>query len=602
MKEKNKRLAFERELQKERQKDLFSPLEIEQVTPSEFLSKFAKPVTDEDGNIVYLLGPTGNPTDHPSYLGSQNLEDLRWNPLAHVGIAYDPKTDRPPVWMKNGKKNIYSYVDNIQKDAHVQAIVLVDIPANIKSFENLLNKDHPNFIIFDGYQDEISSTIEYWQYFLDKGFKTFVLCGKNRSIFAWPIQVEEWVREDKLSEYDGITPIRVEIKRSLITEDHKGYIYNNEKANEPDSDYQKIMGIKCRMNDYIHECTDSEYKEFWQKTLTTDQIANSFDKTRELEIIAIDGGWYGSTIYSTAENFFKNDKAVARTARKLVEQVHEYFECLEVLYEEGEWTRFKGDKLGKPWWPIIARLIKDFTESGYDINLPTKEERMRKFVDVSLRARKNLDEKNEVYALGNHGANLKTQDLRQGFKSTNCTYKAGMISLTNDECKNRDIEQNKESGPQSDVYAYLQLEETKKILIEEKLLIKPVSRHFSDAEVNKVIKDSKQSENRHWCRISGTVVRKDGRHENFAEKYPDDPTLKFYQSTNDYILATASEVESSRFEIDHIKPYSQNRDKKNLDECELVTPAFNKFKGDDPLVDQDEVLSDKRNRKKALLS
>lgn len=593
----NRRKEFEKELEKKRTDHIWDPVNIEKYRVSEFLEKFAKPVQDSKGNVVYIEDKDGNKTDKVSYLGSTKLEDLRYNPDDHIGVAYDPKTDRPPVWMTSGKRTVGSYKKNILKDAHVQQIVLVDIKENIKSFERLIDqKNDKDFVRFDKFKDEISNEIKYWKGFLDKGFSHLVLCGKNRSIFAIPHIYQNWVKERKLDKLDPTLPLRVEVKYNYVTEEHKGHIYNNEKANHPDTDYQKIMGYNSRMNDFVHEYTDFKYKDLFRNTLTETELASSYDKHKILSILAIDQDKYGS-LYSWANEEFLEDAPVKKSGRRLTTQVCEYFKRLhERQTIESEWSRFKGDKMGKSWWQIIAYLFQDFNKDGYEINLPTETERIDALIDASLTARMNLDKENQVYAKGVHGAELRPKDLRSGMKNMSCTYKKGMVPLTEDERENGIDESLQEVGSQSIVYKFIQYQETKKILEDRGILIKPTSREFSLEEINEIVQRDKQG-SLHWLRINGTIITEKGNEERFSDKFPDDEFIQKHGPNKDYVLVPMGVIMGSKCQVDHIPPYSKNKDKKDLNTCEMTTARFNNFKDNRKLKDEKEVISNIRSRK-----
>ena len=65
----------------------------------------------------------------------------------------------------------------------------------------------------------------------------------------------------------------------------------------------------------------------------------------------------------------------------------------------------------------------------------------------------------------------------------------------------------------------------------------------------------------------------------------------------DYVKLPFEKIHGDSINVDHIPPYVDNPSKRDLDECELTTERYNKWKNDRNAVYEDEVLQEIQIRK-----
>jgi len=123
-------------------------------------------------------------------------------------------------------------------------------------------------------------------------------------------------------------------------------------------------------------------------------------------------------------------------------------------------------------------------------------------------------------------------------------------------------------------------------------LIVPGKRGFDSTDVNYI---AKRDDNK--VRINGEVYDKDDNPIRFSDIKPDDEWILEYGTDVDYITLPFEKIHGDSVNVDHIPPYVDNPSKRELDECELTTERYNKWKNDRTAIYEDDVLQDIQIRK-----
>ena len=539
---------------------------------SEFINKFLVPVKDSFGDAIKIN------ENHYQYTQVEDLDDALSENLSKVGCAYDDESDRGIVWVTEPDR-VWSYMKSVFSQEHMGIIGFVDLESNIESFKKL--KQEPDFIEF---HNEIQSIIDYWSlYCYDENgnvkFPYYVIVGKNRGIYAIPTIYLKAVTENSLDIYDKKFQVDVKVYDEYMTKGWKTSIYRNEKNNFDDSEIMELIGYDAPMTkfvyDYVKEQKDVLWGWFGEKARVLYQ-----DRFWILELYSAFHDKFGNKEWRVKQ--FEKSLKIHKDFKVVMDEFFKWYKELKDLQDVGELTRFKTHD-GKGFRVVVFKLIQKIHSSKFQLNCTGLE-----FWNILADVKLDFTNKGDVYGFNGRGTSLLFGEMLHGLAGMTGFFKIDRTPFSDQYKFNKDKAKKSkdiESVAQYDVAVSLFTTTVMKRLLEEGFLIVPGKRGFDSADVNYV---AKRDDN--MVRINGEVYDKDDNVIRFSDIKPDDKWILEYGTDVDYVKLPFEKIHGDSINVDHIPPYVDNPSKRNLDECELTTERYNKWKNDRNAVYENEVL------------
>jgi len=549
------------------------------------LRKLRKRVGTNDYNIPDFLTTFGTvvrnkPT--PSYHSIKVSEDAISEDLKKVCMAYDDVSDRGIVWVTEPIR-VQKYKETLLDITHTGIISLVDLKTNIELFQTLLLDTD-----FLKYKKEIEEEIEYWsKYYKDgKGHRYFVIIGKNRSLYAIPKIYGDILEQFGTEQGTKILKekffVEVKVYSRYVTREYKTALYRNEKDNLKDTDLMEWIGYGSPIGDLLAKETRTKLgKEVFRTFFKINQLILYKDRELTLDCYSIFQNQYGNT------NWMKKqfeDKIKLNTKFK------ESFTFFLNVYKHWHYLRDNGEtgriKDGQSLRMLIFKCSQTLLEGPY-----TLKDEKNKYSDVLravLKAHENLDVFTKHYGFRpGDGGTITFKELKSGMKTNSGYFNKDGEMYSNDDIFDEDRKNvDYVSKKQGDVLVEVFLSEFFKILAEDDKLVLPAKRGFKTREFSYICKRDGGR-----IRINGEVYHKDGTVQLFSDIHPNDPMILEFGVDTEYVTLPFERLWGSEVQIDHIPPYSKNKEVKDLDMCELTSSGFNNWKNDREAVYESKVIS-----------
>ena len=546
---------------------------------SQFTEKFLVPVKDSYGDLIKIN------EDHYQYTQVEDIDDALSEDLTKVGCAYDDESDRGIVWVTEPER-VSSYRDSVFQSDHMGIIGFVDLKSNIKSFEDL--KEDADFLNF---HNEIQSVIDYWSsYCYDKNgdvkFPYYVIVGKNRGIYAIPTIYSEAVMKNLLSVYDAKFEVDVKVYDKFMTKGWKTSIYRNEKNNFDDSEIMELIGYDAPMTKFVYDYVKKQKDVLWGWFNEKARVLYQ-DRFWILELYSAFYDKYGSKEWRVKQ--FRDNIKINKNFKPVIDEFFKWYNELKVLFDNGELTRFKNHD-GKGFRVVVFKLIQKIHSSKFQLNCTGLE-----FWNILADVKLDFNNKGDAYGFKGSGTSLTFGEMLNGLAGMTGFFKIDKTPFSDHYKFNKDKAKKSkdiESVAQYGVAVNLFTTTVMKRLLEEGFLIVPGKRGFDSADVNYV---AKRDDN--MVRINGEVYDKDDNVIRFSDIKPDDKWILEYGTDVDYVKLPFEKIHGDSINVDHIPPYVDNPSKRDLDECELTTERYNKWKNDRNAVYEDEVLQEIQIRK-----
>lgn len=548
------------------------------------LRKLRKKVPSVDYNIPNFLTKFGKVVkEKPNhvYHNIKTSEDAISEDLKKVCMAYDDISDRGIVWVTEPYR-VESYKQSLLDQTHVGVIGLIDLKTNIESFKKLL-KD----VDFLSYKEELEKEIEYWsKYYKDgEGHSYFVIIGKNRSLYAIPKIYQDIFEQFGVEQGTKILKekffVEVKVYSDFVTRDYKTALYRNEKNNFKDTDLMEWIGFPSPITDLLSEKTKTKLsKEVFKRMFEVDARIKYIDRELVLDCYSLFLNKYGD------KNWMKKQ---FEDAIKLNTKFSPSFTFFLNLYKHWYYLRDNGETTKIRDSQTLRMLI--FKCSQLLLNGPySLVNDTTKYSDVLraiFQAHENLDISTKHYGFRSDGASLTFKELKSGMKSSSGYFNKDGKMYSNDDVFDEDRKDvDYVSKKQGDVLVEVFSSEFFKVLAEDGKLVLPTKRDFTTQEFSYI---SKRDGGK--IRINGEVYDKDGNVQLFSDIHPEDPMILEFGTNTEYVTLPFERLWGIEVQVDHIPPYSKNKDVKDLDKCECTSAGFNNWKNNREAVYESKVIS-----------
>lgn len=548
------------------------------------LRKLRKRVGTNDYNIPDFLttfGTVVKEKPYPLYHNIKTSEDAISEDLKKVCMAYDDISDRGIVWVTEPNR-VESYRQSLYDTTHIGVIGLIDLKSNIESFNKLL-KD----VEFLSYKDEIEKEIQYWsKYYKDgKGHNHFVFIGKNRSLYAIPKIYQDILEQFGIEQGTKILKEKffVEVKTytELVTRDYKTALYRNEKNNFKDTDLMEWIGFPSPITDLLSEKTKTKLgKDVFKRMFDVTARIKYIDRELVLDCYSVFQNKYGDKNWMKKqfEDAIKlNTKFTPSFTFFLNLYNHWYY-----LRDNGETTKIRDSHTLRMLMFKCSQLLNNGPYSL--VNVTTKYSDVLRAI---FQSHENLDVSTKHYGFRSDGASLTFKELKSGMKSSSGYFNTDGKLYSNDDVFDEDRKDvDYVSRKQGDVLVEVFSSEFFKVLAEGGKLVLPAKRGFTSQDFSYISKRDGDG-----VRINGEVYNKDGSVQLFSDIHPNDPMILEFGTNTEYVTLPFERLWGSEVQVDHIPPYSKNKDVKDLDKCELASAGFNNWKNDREAVYESKVIS-----------
>lgn len=568
------------------------PVRSNHYTIKDFLSKFGKPIESKN-NVVYI----DKEKKYPKYFNITSIKDILTDNLSVVCMAYDSVVDRFITWFKE-QFRVSSYELSLRNGSHIGTIGIIDLKKNIESLEKL--KERIDYI---DYIEAIDDEINYWKkYYLNSDgsvkFRYYVIVGKNRSLFALPKIYETHVLKGNIERINELLEVEVKVWTKYVSRMFKTELYRNEKNNMKDTDLQELIGWGGDLTSFIAKYPKNKLvKKLIPELFSEEHLLMIKDREMLVDFNAVLNGKWGT---SGVNDWIRTQFVEGRKVRKDFSSYLDYF--FNII---GAWVTFRENKehtrypisSGGAWRIVLFSLVKDIKESSLKINLSGKE-LYKKVLETALQVRADLESEMETYGFLSNGTKLSVKNLMTGLKSSMCWYNKDFSTFdSNFIFDEEEMKRNSDyvQGYQYDVFMEVFLTRFWQLLTDEELLILPAKRNFKPREVSYIVKRDKFK-----VRINGDVYNSKDEVIRYSDLNPNDPYILKYGTDIDYVQLPYSELMGENVQIDHIPPYSKNKEVKDLDLCEATSAGYNNWKNDREAVYQSKVLQDIQIRKEEM--
>ena len=547
------------------------PVRTNLINLDEFLTKYGKPIeNDFIGDSVKKI---------PSYCGIKTSEDALSEDLSKVCMAYDDISDRGIVWITEPNR-VKSYKKSVLNGSHIGTIGLIDLQSNIESFEELIIK-----VEFEEYEDQIKSEIDYWKSFYKdgEGHRYFVIVGKNRSLFALPTIYENSILKGNYEEFK--TKFEVDVK--VWTKFFKTELYRNEKNNMKDSDLMELIGWEAPITDMIHQETKTDLGvKVLPEIFDFDNRVLYKDRELVLDCYSLYCDKYGDNKWIQTQ--FEKSLRIQKVGKVTFEKVWELF--LQVMYVY--FSNKQKVKKSQTFMMLVFYTCMKYLNSPIQIN-ETGKVLYTKLYELVVRTHIELDDKKIFYGFKSGGTiKLNFGELKSGMKGSSGWFNSDSSPLQiNDNWDDNTYQKLYVPKKQGDVLLELWVNQFFDLLKDLDGIVIPAKRNFDSPDLNYIIK-----RDNYRVRINGEVYDKNGVPVKFSDVFPNDPFIIEHGTETDYITLDVISIMKDTIQVDHIPPYSKNKEEKNLDWCEFTTSTYNNWKNDREPVYEGEVLEEIQDR------
>lgn len=548
------------------------------------LRKRRKKVSSVDYNIPNFLTKFGKVVKEkpfPTYHDIKTSEDAISEDLKKVCMAYDDVSDRGIVWVTEPHR-VDSYKESLLDQTHVGVIGIIDLKSNIESFQKLLTD-----VNFLSHKDEIEEEISYWSnyYQESKGHEYFVIIGKNRSLYAIPKIYEDILDQFGTEQGTKILKekffVEVKVYPEFVTREYKTALYRNEKNNFKDTDLMEWIGFPSPITDLLSEQTKTKLaKEVFKKMFDIDGRIKYIDRELVLDCYSLFQNKYGE------KNWMKKqfeDKIKLNT--KFTSSFTFFLKLYKQWYylrDNGETTKIRDSQTLRMLMFKCSQLL---LTGPY--NLVNNTTQYSDVLRAIFQAHENLSSSTKHYGFRNDGASLTFKELKSGMKSSSGYFnKDGKLYSNNDVFDEDRKDVDYVSRKQGDVLVEIFSSEFFKVLADSDKLVLPAKRGFTTQEFSSISKRDGAK-----VRINGEVYDKDGNVQLFSDIHPNDSMIKEFGTNTEYVTLPFERLWGSEVQVDHIPPYSKNKNVKDLDKCELTSAGFNNWKNDREAVYESKIIS-----------